>query len=134
MNAPKIPFPLYTWGELKDSKRKPTTAYNLFRLAEWAAEGMQTEDVCIALFTSKMIADMFAKENPSIIAVNPTGVVVHSAVQLANLLTKLKAHNPDLAWVAIDKVFLDNQFDQGLHRLESMLSALEQTPGDSQPE
>lgn len=130
MNGIDLRFPLHTWAEASaDGKLDSPVRCSLFRLATWAAEGTRVGDTCIALFTSKTTAEVFARENSTIMAASPIGMVLPDAAHCQDLLAKLARKNANLKWVAIDKVFLNNKFDLGLHPLESMFEAVRQSTG-----
>jgi len=128
MDDPKLKFPLFTWGDGENAPPDSPIPLSLFRLAEWATAGMSPTDICVGLFTSQGTAEMFARENPSIMAKTPRGLILPSAAKCLELLKAAEAKNRNLKWVAIDKVFLDHKFDLGLHPLDTILQALAHTP------
>src|SRR5437667_5430641 len=97
----KLSFPLFTTTDNPDSKPGERQKFSLFRVAEWVHPEMKATDGCMALFTSQTKAEMFIRENPSVIGPIHGGVAIASASELRTLLTKLKAKNPDFAWVGI---------------------------------
>ena len=121
----KLVFPVFIPTGNPRSQPGQKQKVRLFRVVKWTHPELKATDVCMALFTSLLKAEMFIRGNPSVMGQAKRGIKIESPQVLRTLLTKLKAKQPEFEWVGMDVVNWNRPFNVGRHRVVAVLKALD---------